>query len=255
MLSKSEIFILLGGAFIMSLFVACAPEDPSQWVSETSVYSISDPDNVRFHLTDKPLDNASGVYVNVAYMEVMIDDSQGVPYRLILAENFGLVNLLELRDNVLKALGDLTLPAGTTVRKLRLVLDGSDNHVLFNDDSRCEMATPSATQSGVKIVLKQPITIEEGYKYAFVLDFDAEKSVVVRGNGDCLLKPVIKLISASRAPIVEDDSELDGEGSDQGGSVDESAEEELVDGSDSNEESFDDGPEDSPVVDEGDIRY
>jgi hypothetical protein len=99
---------------------------------------------------------------------------------------------------------DLTLGAGTEITGIRLVLKGDNNHSIKSDDSRCEMQTPSGQQSGIKIHLAQPFTLENGSRYSMIMDFDAEKSVVLKGNGECLLKPVLKLLTVTRTPIPVD---------------------------------------------------
>lgn len=56
----------------------------------------------------------------------------------------------------------------------------------------------------MKIILTNKVQFEAGHQYNIVVDFDAMKSVVVQGNGRCLLKPVLKLKSALKVPIVTD---------------------------------------------------
>jgi hypothetical protein len=101
---------------------------------------------------------------------------------------------------------DLTVPTGTVISSIRLVLKPNDNHGVKTDNSRCEMQTPSAQQSGIKIHLSQPFSIDANYSYSMVMDFDAEKSVVVKGNGGCLLKPVLKMMAVTKVAVPPADS-------------------------------------------------
>ncbi|MDZ4676523.1 MAG: DUF4382 domain-containing protein [Oligoflexia bacterium] len=157
------------------------------------------PSTLRITLTDKPLDDASSVNINIKHVELFVQKGS-LQGRLIIAENLGFVDLLKLRNGILKAMGDLKLPDGVTFHQMRLVLaDG--NNVVMNNGSVCQMKTPSAQTSGVKILFNPAFTTEAGYSYAITLDFDADDSVVLQGNGGCLLKPVIKVKSATRAPI------------------------------------------------------
>ena len=160
--------------------------------------------NLRLSLTDAPKHDFKAVNVNIDKMELFLKKG-ATEKRLIIAQNTGMVNLLDLRNGVLLPLADVNLPEGVQITQIRLILNGQNNHSLFMDDRRCEMQTPSGQQSGVKIMLKTPITIENGFQYSMVVDFDAEKSVVVRGNKTCLLKPVIKLLTATKQPFPDDD--------------------------------------------------
>lgn len=92
----------------------------------------------------------------------------------------------------------MQLPVGFEVKSIRLVLKSDNNHGIKADNSCCEMQTPSGQQSGIKIHLAAPFVIENNYVYSMVMDFDAEKTVVVKGNGDCLLKPVLRLLQVTR---------------------------------------------------------
>ncbi|MBF8250644.1 MAG: DUF4382 protein, partial [Deltaproteobacteria bacterium] len=54
------------------------------------------------------------------------------------------------------------------------------------------LVTPSAVQSGIKLV--NEFDVASGQRVDLVLDFDACKSIVKRGNGTYALKPVVKVI-------------------------------------------------------------
>ena len=150
--------------------------------------------NIRISLTDAPSKDMKSVFVNVAHAELFVKNGSAGQGRLIVAQNLGLVDLMTLRNGVLLPMQDLNLPVGTEISGIRLVLNAENNHGVRTNGSRCEMKTPSGQQSGIKIHLAQPFTIGENFTYSMVMDFDAEKSVVVRGrNGGCLLKPVLKL--------------------------------------------------------------
>jgi hypothetical protein len=54
------------------------------------------------------------------------------------------------------------------------------------------LSTPSAEQSGLKLQVNA--TLEAGVVYTILLDFDANKSIVVTGNNTYKLKPVVSII-------------------------------------------------------------
>jgi Domain of unknown function (DUF4382) len=106
------------------------------------------------------------------------------------------INLLDLANGVLANLGDTPLPAGHYTQ-LRLVLDpnstgGLSNSVVPTGGVETPLVTPSAVQSGIKLV--NQFDVASGQRVDLVLDFDACKSVVTRGDGTYALKPVIKIV-------------------------------------------------------------
>jgi hypothetical protein len=106
------------------------------------------------------------------------------------------VNLLNLTNGVTAALGTAPLAAGT-YNQVRLVLDANtadnmSNSVKPTGGTLQNLKTPSAVQSGIK--LNGAFTVAAGQVADIVIDFDACKSIVTRGNGVYALKPVVKMI-------------------------------------------------------------
>jgi hypothetical protein len=180
--------------------------------------------NLRISLTDAPSKDLKNVFINVDHAELFVRKGSGEG-RLIVAQDLGLIDLMTLRNGVLLPLEDLSLPAGLEITAIRLVLKADNNHSIKADDSRCEMQTPSGQQSGIKIHLSQPFVLEQGQAYSMVMDFDAAKSVVVKGNGGCLLKPVLKLLSVTKSS---------GDAGEDASSTDASGETPVTDGADTN---------------------
>lgn len=108
------------------------------------------------------------------------------------------VDLLSLTNGALEELGQTALPAGTYTQ-MRLVLapnTGSAplaNAVVPTGSAEVALDTPSAAQSGLKMNID--ITVQAGTVADFIIDFDACKSVVPRGNsGSYNLKPVLRVL-------------------------------------------------------------
>lgn len=107
------------------------------------------------------------------------------------------INLLDLTNGALQGLGQATLPAGHYTQ-LRLVLDPNNGNstansvVLSGTTAEIPLDTPSAAQSGIKLV--GSFDVAAGQQSDIVLDFDACKSVVTKGTGAYALKPVVKVI-------------------------------------------------------------
>ena len=106
------------------------------------------------------------------------------------------INLLNLTNGALDALGQTSLEAGH-YSQLRLVLDSNtaqplSNSVVPTGGVETTLNTPSAVQSGIKLV--NEFDVAAGQRVDLVLDFDACKSVVTTGSGKYMLKPVVKVI-------------------------------------------------------------
>ncbi|MEF2249455.1 DUF4382 domain-containing protein [Ralstonia solanacearum] len=108
------------------------------------------------------------------------------------------VDLLSLTNGVLSDLGQSALPAGQ-YQQVRLVLVANQGNTLANSvvptgGTEQALDTPSATQSGIKII--QPFTVQPNTLVDLVLDFNACRSIVQRGNGTYSLKPVVSATPA-----------------------------------------------------------
>jgi hypothetical protein len=107
------------------------------------------------------------------------------------------VNLLDLTNGVLSHLGDTQLAAGHYTQ-LRLVLDSNtgsttaNSVVLEGTSTEIPLNTPSAVQSGIKLINEFDVIGDQ--RVDLVLDFDACKSVVSRGSGAYSLMPVVQVI-------------------------------------------------------------
>lgn len=161
-------------AILFIAFAACSDDDKNE--NQTSRMMV--------HLTDAPGDY-DAVYVDV--QDVLIKYSDGNSEVSLGNINAGIYDLLELTGGLSLLLADEEVPSGN-VTQMRLVL--GENNTVVVDGVTFDLATPSAQQSGLKLNINQ--TLEAGILYEFILDFDVEESIVVQGNGDYLLKPVIR---------------------------------------------------------------
>ena len=152
-------------------------------------------------LTDAP---ACGYdEVNVTVRKVRIHRSSAVPDTADGWADINLnpprkINLLDLNNGILESLGETPLSAGqyTQVRLVLVANSGGTpaNSVVLSSAPGVEVPvdTPSAVQSGIKLV--HAFVVRGNERTDLVLDFDACKSIVKRGNGTYLLKPVIQVL-------------------------------------------------------------
>lgn len=159
----------------------------------------SAPGTLGVSLTDAPACGFDAV--NVTVTKVRINQSSTA------AENDGgwtditlnparKINLLDWNNGGLTSLGETPLAAGH-YSQLRLVLDpntanGFANSVVPTGGVETALVTPSAVQSGIKLV--NEFDVASGQRVDLLMDFDACKSIVKRGNGVYALKPVIKVV-------------------------------------------------------------
>jgi len=150
-------------------------------------------------LTDAPACGFDKVYVTVVKVRAHQSSSAAdtdAGWTDIALKPAQKIDLLSLNNGVLFNLGETALSAGHYTQ-LRLVLDpntaaGLANSVVPTGGAETALVTPSAVQSGIKLV--NEFDVASGQRVDLLLDFDACKSVVKRGNGTYALKPVIKVI-------------------------------------------------------------
>ncbi|WP_241974239.1 DUF4382 domain-containing protein [Winogradskyella wandonensis] len=143
--------------------------------------------------------DAPGDYQNVfvEVVDVMVkyeesdnddDDSEWESLGII---NSGVYDLLELTGGVSLDLINNTEVSSGIIKQIRLVL-GENNSVVLEEETEARpLNTPSAQQSGLKVMVNQ--AIEAGFNYDFILDFDVDKSIVIAGNSENInLKPVLR---------------------------------------------------------------
>jgi hypothetical protein len=145
---------------------------------------------LQVRLTDSPMPNVKGVWVDVQQIEIIMGDTS----KPIILNNAhpGVYNLLDFTNGKDTLLADATIPSGT-ISQIRLIL-GTNNYIVTTDGTQIPLKTPSAQQSGLKVQVHQDVT--GGILYRLVLDFDAGQSVVQAGNsGNYILKPVLRILS------------------------------------------------------------
>lgn len=137
------------------------------------------------------------VVVNIESIEVWFDlDSKS--YRVAAGKNFGSLDLLAPSSNGFQSLKEVPIPTGAKLKAVRLMLFDEGHYAIKDNGQRCDLRTPSGQTSGIKVMFAKPNEVDAEFLYSAMLNFNAEKSVVALGNGDCLLKPVIKVQSLIR---------------------------------------------------------
>lgn len=168
-------------------------------------------------LTDASDNQFLAVYVTIAEIQVHQNGSAGNNDGgwITVANPEKTYNLLELVNGVREELGIATLETGH-YSQMRLILgtqadDGINilsqahpfaNYLIDSENEVHELKVPSGFQTGIKIV--KGFEINANQTTELLLDFDANKSVVIAGkSGKYLLKPVIKLLDTANFAIIQ----------------------------------------------------
>lgn len=190
----SQFRLIAGAAIVGATLVACGGggSTPSTPPSTLGTLGVS--------ITDAPACGFDAVNITVSKVRVHQSASAAdtdAGWTDITLNPARKINLLNLTNGALEALGETPLNAGHYTQ-LRLVLDANSGNKIANSvlpsGSTLEelLDTPSAVQSGIKLINEFDVTA--GQRVDLVLDFDACKSVVSKGNGSYALKPVVKVI-------------------------------------------------------------
>ncbi|TAK46184.1 MAG: DUF4382 domain-containing protein [Betaproteobacteria bacterium] len=155
---------------------------------------------LRLALTDRPACGYDAVFVTIQKVRVHQSGTAGesdAGWSEIVLTPAKRVDLVTLQNGVLAELGQTPLPTGKYTQ-LRLVLAANDattplaNSVIPTGGTETPLTTPSAFQTGLKLNVN--IDVEADKLADFVLDFEACRSVVKRGNsGEYNLKPVVSV--------------------------------------------------------------
>jgi hypothetical protein len=176
--------------FVSLFFVRCSNSDSSQ----TSAITVK--------LVDAPGDYAA---VNIDVRDIMIKDDtnpddQGWVSIGNTPSGGKIYNLLDYTGGVSLTLSDTLIPSAY-LGQLRLIL-GDKNTIVLKDGTTLPLKTPSAQQSGLKLKVNQ--TLLGGVSYDFLMDFDADHSVVKAGNsGNYNLHPVIRVTTSATSGVIK----------------------------------------------------
>lgn len=136
------------------------------------------------HITDAP-----GPYeqVNIDLQAVEVTGGNGKT--VTLNTTAGIYNLLRFVNGQSILIATSTLN-DANVKQIRLIL-GPNNTVVVGGVSY-PLSTPSAEQSGLKLLINQTLTAD--IENNILIDFDANTSIIQTGNGAYKLKPVLRTI-------------------------------------------------------------
>lgn len=192
--------ILLAAVLLAALLLFVIPGcNDSSSEARTGTVAVS--------LTDAPACGFDAVNVTVDRVRIHQSTTAGenaAGWAEIILAPARKINLLDLTNGTLEELGQIPLAEGH-YSQLRLVLAGNNGSTPANSViptgtvNEIALDTPSAVQSGLKLI--NEFDVVAGERVDLLLDFDACKSVVTRGNGSYGLKPVIRVLPITLSGI------------------------------------------------------
>lgn len=105
-----------------------------------------------------------------------------------------IINLLDY-TNMTAQIGTGIVPAGT-YSQIRIVLYGEGNSIKPAESDEAEaLSIPSGEQTGIKLVLSEPLTIEEGSSWSMTISWDfTDGSHITQPGGSYKMTPVVNVI-------------------------------------------------------------
>lgn len=172
---------MLGVAVVslILLMTSCNEDQPFQ--PDFSKYTA-----LKVHLTDNPTDLEA---VNIDLQSVIIV-GKNERDTVALETEAGIYNLLDYQNGLQTIIANSIVDVDF-VKEIRLIL-GEENSVVAGGETFF-LKIPSGSRRGLKI--KTCLDLSGVSDYDLLLDFDAEASVHQNGNGEYVLKPVIKVMN------------------------------------------------------------
>ena len=153
-----------------------------------------------------PIEMIEEATVTVIKVEVRNDaESDEHPF-ITIFEGSKEFNLMELRNGVMEELVDVEIPAGS-YNLVRIYVE--DAGIVVRDHGSFSVKVPSGSQTGIKLFIKPSLQVQGGLTSEVILDFNLDKSFVLKGNMDTPagikgfnFKPVIRAVNKTSAGTI-----------------------------------------------------
>jgi hypothetical protein len=195
--SHAKVMAALVILILLMLFFSCSKDNPSD----------SNVGQLTVKITDAPFPIALVEYAEVTIKKVeirSITSDEETSYIALTDDDFAATfDLLQLQNGVTGDVVQMEIPVGS-YDLVRLHVDSAA--IKVKDSAEYHLKVPSGSQTGIKVFVNPPIEVAGGLSAELLLDFDINKSFVVKGNPNTLggvngfiFKPVIRGINRSEA--------------------------------------------------------
>ena len=179
--------------FTTLFFLGCNDNDDNDGSAGTS--------KVNVRLTDAPGDYDE---VNVEVLDVLIknnSDTGDGGWVSIGSATPQIYNLLDLTGGLIALLASNVTVESGNLGQIRLLL--GDENTVVKDGVTYPLHTPSAQQSGLKVMVNT--TLQPDITYDFLIDFDVARSIVIEagGSGNFNLSPVIRVVTTANSGAIK----------------------------------------------------
>ncbi|MFO7672720.1 MAG: DUF4382 domain-containing protein [Lutibacter sp.] len=185
---KKIYFVAVAAMVVMLGFQSCESDEEGNTA------------RVQLKLVDAPGDYLE-VNVNIVDIQYNNSDNEAGWVSFGTPEDYPInVDLTTLIAGNSLLLADQLIPSGK-LKQIRLILGDGNTLKVEGQEAMMALNTPSAMQSGLK--LNMNTTLDAGFTYTFILDWDVQKSVVSTGAGTYNLKPVIRVNAEVNSGSIE----------------------------------------------------
>jgi hypothetical protein len=198
----SAMLLVFAGCEMLDLNIENSTNSPSK-------SSVNDSSRLMLWITDDPALTDYMVEAKITLIKVelrYLEDSTG-QREIVIFEDTMSYDLLSLRNGIMKKLVDIEVPNGK-VDLIRLYVDKAS--VLLVNGKTTVVKVPSGSQSGIKAFIDPPLNLRQDIDNEIIIDFDVEKSFVVRGSGKTVddvkgfnFKPVLRVENKTTSGFVE----------------------------------------------------
>jgi len=210
-MKKAKLLFGIFGALVMVFFAGC-----SDMQNDNDQQKPLDGDQLGhlvIKLTDAPfpfemIESATVNITKVEIRKVCECDEDGYPYiELPLPDDSNGFNLLDLQNGVTADLVEMGIEPGD-YDLIRLYVDEAELKV--KEGGEYKVKVPSGQQTGIKIFMEPALTVVSELTTEVVLDFNLEKSFVLKGNANTPagikgfnFKPVVKALNKTTDGTLE----------------------------------------------------
>jgi hypothetical protein len=127
--------------------------------------------------------NISDILLKVSSVGVANDLKSNLSFEVIDIDKYISLDKLTLKIKALKNISNL--------KEIFILLDSSGNKILSTENVTMSLVTPSAQESGLKIKLIEPISIQANSSYNLDLVIN-QNDQIIANKTKCIFKPVIQ---------------------------------------------------------------